>query len=199
MRVPDGAEVLRQCKPGSMPSMTSSRIASCSSMGRGPRRTWRRRPRFKGDRLRMSFPQGRRKTRTVIKGLRMSGMMALTVLERPINASGLKPYVARVLELRRADIVIMDNPRATSPPGCAQRLRPPATLLLLPPAVRTPTSWRRRSPARRRCCTKPPSAPPPDFGTPSAQQQSFRTRPIATSNLRKPLVSRMLRNWSENG
>jgi transposase len=61
----------------------------------------------KGERLRMGYPHGHRKTTTLVAGLRMTGM----VLDGPINGDWFEAYVAQVLvpELRPGDIVIMDN------------------------------------------------------------------------------------------
>ena len=65
----------------------------------------------KGERLRMGFPHGHRKTTTLVAGLRMSGMVAPMVLDGPINGDWFEAYVSQVLvpELRRGDMVIMDN------------------------------------------------------------------------------------------
>jgi transposase len=65
----------------------------------------------KGERLRMGFPHGHRKTTTLVAGLRMSGMVAPMVLDGPINGDWFEAYVTQVLvpELRPGDIVIMDN------------------------------------------------------------------------------------------
>ena len=65
----------------------------------------------KGQRLRMGFPHGHRKTTTLVAGLRMSGMVAPMVLDGPINGDWFEAYVAQVLvpELKPGDVVIMDN------------------------------------------------------------------------------------------
>ena len=65
----------------------------------------------KGERLRMGFPHGHRKTTTLVAGLRMSGMVAPMVLDGPINGDWFEAYVTQVLvpELRPGDVVIMDN------------------------------------------------------------------------------------------
>jgi len=65
----------------------------------------------KGERLRMGFPHGHRKTTTLVAGLRMTGMVAPMVLDGPINGDWFEAYVAQVLvpELRPGDVVIMDN------------------------------------------------------------------------------------------
>jgi transposase len=65
----------------------------------------------KGERLRMGFPHGHRKTTTLVAGLRMTGMIAPMVLDGPINGDWFEAYVTQVLipELRPGDIVVMDN------------------------------------------------------------------------------------------
>jgi len=65
----------------------------------------------RGERLRMGFPHGHRKTTTLVAGLRMSGMVAPMVLDGPINGQWFEAYVAQILvpELKQGDIVIMDN------------------------------------------------------------------------------------------
>ena len=65
----------------------------------------------KGERLRMGFPHGHRKTTTFVAGLRLDGMVAPMVLDGPINGDWFEAYVRHVLApiLRPDDIVIMDN------------------------------------------------------------------------------------------
>ena len=65
----------------------------------------------KGERLRMGFPHGHRKTITLVAGLRMTGMVAPMVLDGPVNGDWFEAYVTQVLvpELRPGDIVVMDN------------------------------------------------------------------------------------------
>src|SRR5210317_98746 len=64
----------------------------------------------KGERLRMGFPHGHRKTTTLVAGLRTNGMVAPMVLDGQINGDCFEAYVAQVLvpELRPGDVVIMD-------------------------------------------------------------------------------------------
>jgi transposase len=65
----------------------------------------------RGERLRMGYPHGHRKTTTLVAGLRMTGMVAPMVLDGPINGDWFEAYVRQVLvpDLRRGDVVIMDN------------------------------------------------------------------------------------------
>jgi len=65
----------------------------------------------RGERLRMGFPHGHRKTTTLVAGLRLDGMVAPMVLDGPINGDWFEAYVEKVLvpSLRPGDVVIMDN------------------------------------------------------------------------------------------
>ena len=77
----------------------------------------------RGERLRMRFPHGHRKTTTLVAGLRLNGMVAPlaivlgpmadngSLLDGPINGDWFEAYVAQVLAptLRSGDTVIMDN------------------------------------------------------------------------------------------
>jgi len=65
----------------------------------------------RGERLRMGYPHGHRKTTTLVAGLRMTGMIAPMVLDGPINGDSFEAYVGQVLipELKPGDVVIMDN------------------------------------------------------------------------------------------
>lgn len=65
----------------------------------------------KGERLRMGFPHGHRKTTTLVAGLCKTGMVAPMTLDGPINGEWFEAYVRHVLlpELRPGNVVIMDN------------------------------------------------------------------------------------------
>jgi len=89
-----------------------------------------------GERLRASIPHGHWKTTTFVAGLRLSGMVAPMVLDGPINGCAFQAYVDQVLvpELRKGDIVVMDN--LGSHKGAGVRAAIEATgakLLYLPP------------------------------------------------------------------
>ncbi len=91
---------------------------------------------LKGERLRMGFPNGHRKTTTLVAGLRMTGMVAPVVLDRPINGDWFEAYVTKVLvpELRRGDVVIMDNISSHKRVAVKEKIEAAgATLRLLPP------------------------------------------------------------------
>ena len=89
-----------------------------------------------GQRLRVGIPHGHWKTTTFVAGLRINGMVSPFVLDGPINREAFEAYVVQVLvpELRRGDIVIMDN--LSSHKGSAVRAMieaAEAELLYLPP------------------------------------------------------------------
>jgi transposase len=90
----------------------------------------------KGERLRMGFPHGHRKTTTLVAGLRMSGMVAPMVLDGPINGDWFEAYVTSVLvpELKPGDIVVMDNLSSHKRVAIREKIEAAgATLRFLPP------------------------------------------------------------------
>ncbi len=90
----------------------------------------------KGERLRLCFPHGHRKTTTLVAGLRMSGMVAPMVLDGPINGDWFEAYVTQILvpELRPGDVVIMDNLSSHKRASVRERIEAAgATLRFLPP------------------------------------------------------------------
>lgn len=90
----------------------------------------------RGERLRMGFPHGHRKTTTLVAGLRMTGMAAPMVLDGPINGEWFEAYVRQVLlpELRRGDIVVMDNLSSHKSVAVSELIEAAgATALFLPP------------------------------------------------------------------
>lgn len=90
----------------------------------------------RGERLRMGFPHGHRKTTTLVAGLRMTGMIAPMVLDGPINGDWFEAYVRHVLvpELRPVDVVIMDNLSSHKRPIVQELIEAAkARLLFLPP------------------------------------------------------------------
>jgi transposase len=90
----------------------------------------------KGERLRMGFQHGHRKTTTLVAGLRTSGMVAPMVLDGPINGDWFEAYVRQILvpELRRGDIVIMDNLSSHKRTSVRELIEEVgATLVFLPP------------------------------------------------------------------
>jgi transposase len=90
----------------------------------------------RGERLRMGFPHGHRKTTTLVAGLRMTGMVAPMVLEGPINGDWFEAYVTKVLvpELHPGDIVFMDNLSSHKRVAVKEKIEAAgATLRFLPP------------------------------------------------------------------
>jgi transposase len=90
----------------------------------------------KGERLRMGFPHGHRKTTTLVAGLRMTGMVAPMVLDGPINGDWFEAYVTHVLvpDLQPGDVVIMDNLSSHKRASVRELIEAAgATLRFLPP------------------------------------------------------------------
>jgi transposase len=65
----------------------------------------------KGKRCRDSVPFGHWKTMTFIAGLRLSGLTAPWVLDRPMDGDAFRVYIRQVLAptLQRGDVVVLDN------------------------------------------------------------------------------------------
>ena len=104
----------------------------------------------RGERLRMGFPHGHRKTTTLVAGLRMSGMIAPMVLDGPINGDWFEAYVTRVLvpELRPGDVVIMDNLGSHKSQAVRRAIRSvwPALMLAVATVWVLATAWTCRPP-----------------------------------------------------
>ncbi len=91
---------------------------------------------LKGERLRMGFPHGHRKTTTLVAGLRNSGMVAPLVIDGPINGEWFEAYVGQVLAptLKPGDIVILDNLSSHKRPAAREIIEAVgARLMFLPP------------------------------------------------------------------
>ncbi len=90
----------------------------------------------RGERLRVGYPHGHRKTTTLVAGLRMTGMVAPMVFDGPINGDWFEAYVQQVLvpDLGRGDVVIMDNLSSHKRAGVREAIEAVgARLLFLPP------------------------------------------------------------------
>lgn len=90
----------------------------------------------KGQRLRVGIPHGHWKTTTFVAGLRLTGMVAPMVIDKPINRSSFQAYVDQVLvpSLAPGDIVVMDNLASHKVPGVREAIEAVgAELLYLPP------------------------------------------------------------------
>ena len=92
---------------------------------------WRR-----GEPLLAKVPHGHWQTMTFLAALRHDGITAPFVLDGPINRTAFETYVERVLipELRRGDIVIMDNLSSHKGSRVREQIESAgARLLYLPP------------------------------------------------------------------
>ena len=65
----------------------------------------------RGRRLRASVPHGHYKTVTLVAGVRLRGLVAQKVFDRPINAALFEEWVETCLvpTLSKGDVVVMDN------------------------------------------------------------------------------------------
>ena len=90
----------------------------------------------RGERLRVSVPHGHWKTTTFIGALTLRGFIAPFVLDGAVDRLAFETYVEKVLipELRKGDVVIMDNlPGHKGPRVCELIEAAGARLLYLPP------------------------------------------------------------------
>ncbi len=90
----------------------------------------------RGERLRVSVPHGHWKTTTFIGALTLRGFIAPFVIDGPINRLAFETYVEKVLvpELRKGDVVIMDNLPGHKGPRVRQLIEAAgAELYYLPP------------------------------------------------------------------
>jgi transposase len=90
----------------------------------------------RGQRLQVGVPHGHWKTTTFVGALTLRGFIAPWVLNGPINADAFETYVEKVLvpELRKGDIVVMDNLSSHKGPRVRQMIEAAgAELRYLPP------------------------------------------------------------------
>lgn len=84
----------------------------------------------------MGYLHGHRKTTRLVAGLRMTGMVAPMVLDGPINGDWFEAHVRQVLmpDLRRGDVVIMDNLSSHKRAGVREAIEAAGgRLMFLPP------------------------------------------------------------------
>ena len=106
----------------------------------------------RGRRLRAAVPHGHYKTVTLVAGLRLRGLAAPRVYDRPMNAALFEEWVEKCLvpTLSQGEIVVMDNLPAHKGARVEQLIKSAgAELRYLPPPLATPPSsaWRGPSPA----------------------------------------------------
>lgn len=90
----------------------------------------------RGKRLRAAVPHGHYKTVTLIAGIRLRGLAAQKVFDRPINAALFEEWVETCLvpTLSKGDVVVMDNLPAHKGPRVEQLIKAAgAQLRYLPP------------------------------------------------------------------
>ena len=90
----------------------------------------------RGRRLRASVPHGHYKTVTLVAGVRLRGLVAQKVFDRPINAALFEEWVETCLvpTLSKGDVVVMDNLPAHKGPRVEKLIKAVgAELRYLPP------------------------------------------------------------------
>jgi transposase len=90
----------------------------------------------RGRRLRVGVPHGHYKTVTLVTGLRLRGLVAPKVYDRPINAALFEEWVEKCLvpALAQGDVVVMDNLPAHKGPRVKELIKAAgAELRYLPP------------------------------------------------------------------
>jgi transposase len=90
----------------------------------------------RSERLVDAAPHGHWRTTTFVAGLRSTGLVAPLVLDGPMTGEAFRAYVEQFLapELRKGDVVVMDNLSAHKVTGIEAAIRARgASLLYLPP------------------------------------------------------------------
>ena len=90
----------------------------------------------RGERLVDAAPFGHWKTTTIVAGLSSTGLVAPWVIGGAMNGPAFRTYVEQVLasELRRGDVVVMDNLAAHKVPGVREAIKAVgASVMYLPP------------------------------------------------------------------
>jgi transposase len=90
----------------------------------------------RGQRVVADTPHGHWKTTTMISGVRLDGACASMVLDGATDADAFRAYVQHVLvpELRRGDVVVMDNLQPHKSAGVREMIESAgASVLYLPP------------------------------------------------------------------
>ena len=90
----------------------------------------------RGQRLRVGVPHGHYKTVTLVAALRLRGLTAPKVYDRPINAASFEEWVEKCLvpTLAPGDIVVMDNLSSHKGPRVEELIKAAgAELRYLPP------------------------------------------------------------------
>ena len=138
-----------------------------------------------------AFPLDIGKPRPSSAALTLRGFIAPFVIDGPIDRLAFEAYVEKVLlpELRKGDVVIMDNLPGHKGPRVREMIEAAgARLLYLPPYSPTSIPSRTLSPSSRRCCERPPSEPSKASGRPSANS-SISSRLTKSKTCSPPLAT----------
>ena len=169
-------EAFREVLPSAIkaqPDLDPTRLVFIEETGASTKMATSLRGRAKrGERCRSPVPRGHRMTTTFTGALRLSGMTAPMVLDRPMNEDAFEAYIEQVLvpTLQPGEIVIMNPTRQTS------------------------TRSRTRSRSSRRCCATKRLGRSMISGMPFATHCQISPRANAQTNSRPLGIGRNDRN-----
>jgi len=159
----------------------------------------------RGERLRMAVPHGHWMTTTFVGGLRLSGMTAPLVIDRPMTGAWFEAWVARALAptLKPGDVVILDNLPAHKSGAARNAIETTgAWLLFLPPYSPDfnpienafAKALLSLSKGSRRSCARPPRASSTICPAPSVPPSTSSRPQSAPTTLPLPDMMRTERN-----
>ena len=114
--------------------------------------------------MRAAVPHGHYKTITLVACIRLSGLIATKVFDRPINAALFEDWVEQCLvpTLSQGDIVVMDNLSSHKGPKVEQLIKAAgAELRYLPPYSPDMNPIEKAYSKLKHTCVKSPSEPSP--------------------------------------
>lgn len=130
-------------------------------------------------------PHGHWRTSAFIAGFGLRGWVAPLVFSGPINREVFEAWVEQAIvpELRRGDVVILDNPSSHKGARAREMRAGRRRADALPPALqpRFQPHRERLRPSSKPSCKKPPSAPSTVCGAPSAKASTHSDQPRCTN------------------
>ena len=121
---------------GKIPGLDADRLVFIDETWASTNMTRTRGRAPQGKRLVSAVPHGHWKTTTFIGALRIDGLTAPAVFDRPVNGEAFRAYVEQnlVKTLRPGDIVVMDNPGSHKVAGVREAIQAAgASAVYLPP------------------------------------------------------------------
>lgn len=129
-------KIKRQLWFDGQPDLEPARLVFLDECGTSTKMARSRGRAKRGSRCVAAVPHGHWKTTTLVAGLSLKGIVAPMVLDGPMDGEIFNAYVEQILvpELRRGDIVVMDNLPAHKVSGIAGKIEAVgARLIYLPP------------------------------------------------------------------